>query len=192
MRTSAHTAPATPADVTNVGRWNAWYGVGLDEPQPYGDTLTYEVGAAWLADCAMVEDWGAGKGWLRTLIPPERYRGIDGSATPFADTIADLAFYRSRVPGVFIRHVLEHDPRWSAILGNALASATERMFLAVFTPLAAKTGPIAYNDHIGVPDIAFALDDLTAPIAAAGFAWTLETLPTATQYGAETVLRCER
>lgn len=178
--------------MSNVGKWNAWYGTGLDEPQPYGDTLTYELGAQWLAGCALIEDWGAGKGWMRTLVEPERYRGIDGSVTPFADTRADLAFYRSKVPGVFIRHVLEHDVRWAAILANALHSATERLFLAVFTPLAAKTGPIAHNLHIGVPDIAFRLDDLTDPIGAAGFAWTAETLTTATQYGTETVLRCKR
>ena len=176
----------------NLGRWDRVYATGLDEPQPYGDTLTYELGAEWLAGCALIEDWGCGKGWMRNLIQPDRYRGIDGSLTPFADVVVDLADYRSDVPGVFIRHVLEHDERWPAILDNALASATERLFVALFTPLVEQTGPIAHNDLIGVPDISFRLADLTDRITAAGFGWSAERLQTATQYGSETVLRCER
>ena len=176
----------------NVGLWDRWYASGLDEPQPYGDTVTYELGAAWLADCAMVEDWGCGKGWLRTLVPPERYRGVDGSQTPFADVVADLVDYRSRVPGIFIRHVLEHNRDWAAILDNALASAQQRLFVALFTPLVEHTGPIAYADDPGVPDIAFRLADLTDRIEAAGFEWTAQTLVTKTQYKQETVLRCQR
>ena len=53
--------------MTNVGKWTAWY-QGLEEPWPYGETTSYEIGAAWLADCARTEDWGCGAGWLSTLI----------------------------------------------------------------------------------------------------------------------------
>jgi hypothetical protein len=66
---------------TNVGKWTFWY-EGTEQPWPYGDTTSYEIGAAWLAGCARVEDWGCGAGWLSTLIPADRYRGIDGD--PFA------------------------------------------------------------------------------------------------------------
>lgn len=177
---------------TNLGKWDRWYSFLGDTPQPYGDTATYKMGAEWLAECALVEDWGCGKGWLRQLVPADRYRGIDGSQTPFADDIADLAAYRSQVPGVFLRHVLEHDYRWQSILDNALASAQKRLFLAVFTPLADRTHPVAFAADPGVPDISFCLDDLTSRIAAAGFVWSAETLVTQTQYGVETVLRCER
>src|ERR1044072_7306344 len=179
--------------MSNVGRWDRWYAAGMEQPQPYGDTDTYELGADWLAGCALIEDWGCGKGWMRTLIqPPERYRGVDGSLTPWADVIADLTAYRSDVPGLFLRHVLEHNHDWPAVLGNALAWASERLFVALFTPLAERTGPIAHNDLIGVPDIASRLAALTDRIDAAGFGWSAETLVTATQYGMETVLRCER
>lgn len=176
---------------TNLGKWDRWY-TDVDEPETYGDATTYRLGTDWLADCELVEDWGAGKGGLRLFIPAERYRGVDGSQTPFADVIADLTAYRSDVPGVFLRHVLEHNDDWAPILDNALASARQRLFLALFTPLAEQTHQIGYADDPGVPDISFRLGDLTARIEAAGFAWTAETLPTDTQYGTETVLRCHR
>ena len=48
------------------------------------ETTSYEIGAAWLAECARTEDWGCGAGGLSTLIPPARYPGIDG--TPSART----------------------------------------------------------------------------------------------------------
>lgn len=175
-----------------TGLWDRWYAIGLDEPQPFGDTITYAAGVEWLAGCALVEDWGCGKGWLRTLIPPERYRGVDGSRTPFADVVADLAEYRSRVPGVFMRHVLEHNQRWRGILRNAAASATERLFIVLFTPLVEKTRRIAYWEDPGVPDIAFRLEDITSRLARAGWDWTVETVETATQYDTETMLRCRR
>lgn len=178
--------------MSNLGKWDRWHSLVGEEPEPFGLSVTYELGAEWLAVCATVEDWGCGRGWMRRLIHADRYRGIDGSKTPFADVIADLATYRSQAGGVFIRHVLEHDYRWPAILDNALASAQERLFLAVFTPLADQTHQIAFADDPGVPDLAFRLDDLTGPVDAAGFAWTVETLETPTQYGAETVLRCKR
>lgn len=181
--------------VTNLGKWDRWYALLGDaaEPQPYAQTITYELGAAWLADCETVEDWGCGKGWLRTLIDPGRYRGIDGSASPFADEIADLADYRSEVPGVFMRHVIEHDPRWREILANALASFTHRMVLILFTPLAEQTHDIAWEVDPGVPNLAFALVDLAAVFAEAGaVTWHQTTLATPSQFGTETVFYLQR
>jgi hypothetical protein len=97
--------------MTNVGKWADWYH-GLADSWPYGETTSYEIGAAWLADCALTEDWGCGAGWLRTLIPPERYRGIDGTASSVCDEVVDLVAYRSTVPGIFMRHILEHNRMW--------------------------------------------------------------------------------
>jgi hypothetical protein len=171
-----------------LGLWDRWY-QDLVEPAPYGDTTTYHLGADWLKDCETVEDWGCGKGWLRTLIEPGRYVGVDGSVTPFADVVADLAEYRSATPGLFMRHVLEHNDRWADILDNAAASFTQRMALIIFTPLVRHTRQIAWSDDPGVPDIAFNLSDLTNRF---GCDWTHETLATNTQYGAETVFRLAR
>src|SRR5688572_23437458 len=108
--------------MSNVGKLDRMYRA-VDDPEPYGLTPTYAMGVEW----------------LRTLVTPERYRGIDGSQSPFADEIVDLAEYRSEAPGIFMRHDLEHDFRWPAILENALASDAERMFLALFTPFADET-----------------------------------------------------
>lgn len=178
--------------MSNLGKWNRWHALIGDEPAPFGLSITYQLGADWLAGCKTVQDFGCGRGWMRKLIPAERYMGIDGSRTPFADVIADLAEYRSQAAGVFIRHVLEHNTQWPAILDNALATATERLFVAIFTPLSDVTHQITFAPDPGVPDISFRLADLTDRIDAAGFGWTTETLETPTQYGAETVLRCKR
>jgi hypothetical protein len=181
--------------VTNLGKWDRWYALLGDDPspQPYAQTITYELGVAWLDDCETVEDWGCGKGWLRTLIRPDRYRGIDGSASPFADEIVDLADYRSSVPGVFMRHVIEHDMRWKEILANALASFTHRMVLILFTPLVEQTHDIAWEADPGVPNLAFALDDLTTVFAEPdGVSWHHETLATTSQFETETIFYLQR
>jgi len=175
--------------VTNLDKWDRWYN-NMGDPHPYGSTETYEIGADFLADCATVEDWGCGKGFMRTLIDPDRYRGIDGSATPFADVRADLVGYTSSVEGVFIRHVLEHDWRWAQILSNAQWSAQRKLVLVLFTPLADTTHEIAWNEDPGVPDISFALSDLKVHLEKFDVV-DVETLRTNTQYGVETVLRCE-
>ncbi len=172
--------------MSNLGCWDRWYD-GLTEPAPYGLTETYALGASFLAPCALVEDWGCGKGWFRAhgLRPGQGYGGIDGSKTPFADVIADLASYRSRVPGIFIRHVLEHDYRWRQILANAVASFTERLVLVLFTPMQDETRELAFAPDPGVPDLGFAEQDIAAFFD--GCQWRAETLATATQYGTETI-----
>ena len=102
-----------------LGLWDRWN--ATEEPTPYGLSDTYRLGAEWLATCSLVEDWGCGRGYLRTLIEPERYRGIDGSG-PHADVTHDLLSYRSYVPGIFMRHVLEHNYGWTYVLANAVES----------------------------------------------------------------------
>lgn len=145
---------------TAFGAWERVY-AGMEEASPYGGFGSYELGAEWLADCELVEDWGCGKGWLRTLVEDERYRGIDGSASPLADEVVDLAEYRSEVPGLFMRHVLEHDWRWEQILDNAIASFTERMVLILFSPLQNETREIGRESMVHVPVIGFRLEDIT-------------------------------
>jgi hypothetical protein len=176
--------------MTNVGKWAVWY-QGLVGPWPYGDTTSYEIGVAWLDGCAIIEDWGCGSGWLRTLLQPHRYRGIDGTASPYCDEVVDLVAYRSTVPGVFMRHVLEHNEAWARILDNAVASFTERMVLILFTPERATTETIAFHPDIGVPDIAFRLADITDRFPP-DVTYTVQRLPSATQYGVETILFLER
>lgn len=186
-----HRSPADRprADGGNTARWAHRY-AGVDAPQPYGDSVTYRVGAEFLADCGSVEDWGCGLGWLRNFVPADRYVGVDGSASRFADRVVDLETYRSDADGIFMRHVLEHNYRWERILDNALASFRHRFVLVTFTPYGETTREIAFNDDPGVPDLSFAKGDLTRHLA--GLGWREETYVTDTQYGTETVYLVER
>jgi hypothetical protein len=173
--------------MSNVGLWDRWY-VGLDrtKPESYGDTQTYKMGAEFLARCGSIEDWGCGKGFMRTLCDPNAYIGIDGSKTPHADIIDDLATRVSSPAGIFMRHVLEHNVNWDFILDNAIQSAQKKLCIVLFTPLVDETHQIAWND-IGVPDIAFCLDDIVDPMLDK-FHVKSTNIESATQYGEETII----
>lgn len=172
--------------MSNVGRWNTW-NVG-DEPAPYADTESYRIAAEWLDPCSTMEDWGCGRRWFATL-RPNGYVGVDGSGT-YADRLVDLVGYRSTVEGILLRHVLEHNHQWHAILDNAVASFTRRMCLIVFTPEVDETRVIAEGEVLRAPDIAFADRDLTDRLA--GCRWTVETIRSASQYGSERIFRIEK
>jgi len=175
---------------SNIGKWSAWYDT-LTDPQPYADTATYQLGAEWLAGCATVEDWGCGMGWMRRFVPPERYCGVDGTASPFADEVVDLATYQSTTDGLFMRHVLEHNRDWRSVLDNAVASYRERMVLVLFTPMAEATQEIApFDNVIDVPNIAFRHDDLAERFGDASFSFT--DLPSGSFYGTERIYYLER
>jgi len=177
--------------------WARWYErIPADaQPAPYGASESYRRGADWLADCKLVQDWGAGTGWLRTFIPLERYLGIDGTASPFADVVADLRHLRTRTPGLFLRHVLEHNHDWEQVLDATQASFTERMALILFTPMSTETREhpeLAGLGGIDVPVISFAHDDLVARFAP-GVAWTFEDLHSPeTFFGVERIYYLER
>lgn len=148
-----------------MGEWDTVHGA-LTEPQPYGDVTTYGLAAWWMHDggCALVEDWGCGGGALSEWIHRDhsvRYRGIDGSDTPFAHEHADLREYRSVTEGIVVRHVLEHNYDWRVILDNAVASYTKRLAVVLFTPLVGETHVLNTEPEYGDrPVIAFALRDL--------------------------------
>jgi hypothetical protein len=180
--------------VSSAGKWNRWFSLLGEDPEPFGDSETYQMAADFTADCDMVEDWGCGKGWLRRFIPPHRYRGVDGSTSPFADVIADLTTYQTYEDGIVIRHVLEHEYEWRKILDNAIVSARRRLVIILFTPTnQERTRQIAYAPDPGVPDLSFFLPDLVLPAAEAGWQVMLNVVsPSPTQYGQETVLRCSR
>jgi len=192
--TPARPRPTPAADSlaeSSAGKWDTLY--RADQPaRPYGDTLTYEKAAQFLGELAAVEDWGCGWAWFRRQLKGAvRYKGVDGSWSPFADEVADLTRYTSRVEGILLRHVLEHNPGWEAILANALGSFTRRMVLVLFTPFSEETRVIAYNEALRIPDISFAKADLVRHFT--GLEWTLEeNLRTNTQYGVEHVFYLKR
>lgn len=165
-----------------TGHWDQYH--ERAESAPYGDPMTYELGARWLKDCALIEDWGCGLGWARFVFRPERYRGIDGSKGPAVDEVVDLRTYRSQVPGIFMRHVLEHNFEWPKILDNALISFTERMVLIIFTPMSFYTHQIAWNPGYEVPDISFSPGSLESRFGDA-IDYVVKDIRTTSQYGTE-------
>lgn len=155
----------TPQYPSNIGRWDSYYrGMTREQTGQFGDDVTYKRGYAWLQKCALIEDWGAGRGFFRTLCGPKQYRGLDCSHTPHADEIVDFVTYRSSVPGIFMRHVLEHNHGWQVILRNALDSFTERMALVIFTPFVEETRVNAFWEETQSPDYFFAKRDIEAVI----------------------------
>jgi hypothetical protein len=189
-----------PAGVDVEPRWEWWLaeesrrlssGRASSGPQPMAATATYQLGAAWLADCASVEDWGCGLGWLRTLIPADRYVGVDGWRTPFADRVENLAGYQSATLGLFMRHVLEHNPGWRQILDNAAASFTHRMALVLFTPMAQTTYVRRWCEETNTPNLSFAHDDIVSRLGP-GVRWSADDLQTDTHYGCERIYYLEK
>jgi len=152
--------------MSNLGRWAAWYTPGVTQA-PYGASPSYELAAEWL-DGLHIEDWGCGRGWLRHFVPPDRYTGVDGTESPWADVVDDLAVRVSDVDGIAIRHVLEHDQQWRTILVNACRSARRRIFLAVFTP-AGRNEEIGRTAELDVPDLALSSVDIERVAVAAGW-----------------------
>src|ERR1035437_2226879 len=144
-----------------LGRWDSHY-ADLKNPEPYGQSLTYLTAAAFVEDLESVEDWGCGKGWLKTCMTgPAKYRGIDGSHSPFADEVDDLATRQTDCDGVVLRHVLEHNDNWQDILDNAVRCARKRLCIVLFTPLADETTVLMREpDYGNVPVISFKLTDL--------------------------------
>lgn len=167
-----------------LGRW----AYGTAAAFPYGDDTTYRKGVAFLDGHGPIEDWGAGTGWARRFVRRSAYRGVDGSANPTTDHVADLRGYRSEAACILMRHVLEHNREWERILDNALCSFRRRMVLVIFTPFATSTREIA--SWSGIPDIAFRKEDLLARLGE--FLVAEESIESATQYGREHVFYLER
>jgi hypothetical protein len=120
----------------NAGKWDVFY-KDLEDRDHYIDSDSYRVGASYLSDCKTVEDWGCGKGWFGQVATEFNLEviGIDGSKTPFADKVVDLEGYTSRVEGIFMRSVAEHNFEWEKILTNLVKSFTKKAFVQFYTPM---------------------------------------------------------
>lgn len=163
------------------------------EIQPFGDETTYARGLGWLAGLQSVQDWGAGMAYGRRFVPEGRYTAIDSSpsSVPFADVNADLETYRpAPLPeGIFMRHVLEHNPHWRQVLGNALDCFTRRFVLVIFTPFGPQTTPLRAEPWF---DISFRKDDLDEFFWRDDMDVREEHLATGTQYSVEHIYYVER
>lgn len=175
---------------SNLGKWDHWYAnLSRTESKPgfYGDPLTYLMAACFLADVDEVEDWGCGRGGFRTFYEG-KYKGLDGSKTPFADEVVDLCNYRSTAKGILLRHVLEHNHDWARILESAIASFHEKLCIILFTPFAESTGEVAFQRPraIDVPALSFRKQDIEKHFI--GLNWRLiPDIKTQSVYGVEHV-----
>lgn len=176
-----------------LGKWDGRYkDVKNTEPIMYGSDETYKLAAKFLSDIDEVEDWGCGAGGFRKFYKG-KYIGINGSANPFVDKVADLRAYRSNAGGIVMRHVLEHNYDWKKVLHNAIASFQKKLCLILFTPFVAETLEISHNKKHGVdvPDISFSRKDIEKFFA--GLDWRLDdNIKTKTQYGIEHVYYVEK
>lgn len=178
----------------NVGAWDTAHGAKT-ERWAYG-TSSFPSIADFVRGESAVEDWGCGGGLLAEYLPTScRYIGVDGSATPFADITADLVDYRSEVPAVVLRHVLEHNDDWPTILANAIESARHRLVIVVFTPLAERETHVMFREpEFGnVPVISFRIRDLLVPLALSDWGARSVTYESPdTYFGVETIVRAWR
>jgi hypothetical protein len=173
-------------------KWNEWYtNLTFNDfgSFRYGETVTYELGYNFLKNCDKIEDWGCGTGGFKRFFVDNlnKYVGVDGSTTPFADIKTDLTSYCSNVDGIFMRHVLEHNYDWKLILENACKSFKQKMCLVLFTPFSDETKEIAHNlkHGVDVPDISFDKNELINIFKMYNIKYELITLNTDTGYNIE-------
>ncbi len=144
-----------------IGRWDDMY-KKIPCPSPYGIQNSYLLDVFFLDGLPLVEDWGCGTAFARSLFCKSKYVGIDGSKSAFCDVVEDLSKRRSNPDGILLRHVLEHNLNWSPVLKNAFVCAKSRLVLNMFTPLIAQT-EYAWDDN-GFACIKFARSDLLSCI----------------------------
>ena len=176
-----------------LGKWDGWYkNIDTMGAFRYGDTVTYQLAADFMADIAEVEDWGSGAGGFKRFYKG-KYVGVDGSANKFVDKIADLRTYRSSVDGIVMRHILEHNYDWKSVLQNAVSSFNKKLCIVFFTPFTDETKEIAHNKKHGVdvPDISFNKKDIERFFE--GLKWRVEeNIKTKTGYGVEHIYYVEK
>lgn len=170
-----------------MGRWDHMNWVN-SPPVPPEDDTTYSLAGEFLHGLD-VADWGCGTGWFSKYVTG-RYTGIDESKTPCVTHIVDLIQYRSRTPGLMLRHVLEHNHAWRKILHNAIESFYNRMVLVLFTPFSTdKTITLGGTELI--PDLSLPRKELYKALF--GLDWnSRENLLTQTQYGIEHIFFIEK
>jgi hypothetical protein len=153
-----------PANRPSKAHWDRYYRTTKLDRIHMGRKDTYLKATEFLDEPGRVlEDWGGGTGKAGEFVKHANYRVVDGSPNRHADQVAELHRYRSSPDAILIRHVLEHNHTWRAILHNAVESFTWRFVLVLFTPLADHTHNTA-NPGKNLPYYRFKLDDLLAVI----------------------------
>lgn len=147
-------------DINNLtGKWNVIYQKCIT-PINLGSEQTYKVGMEFLNDCNEVEDWGGGTGYAKKYCLSPRYEIIDGSLSKNNNIIQDLRNYKSKTEGIFMRHVLDHNPEWKLILNNALNSFTKKFCLIIGGKFRDETKIVNIIQDRGISNIEFKRSDI--------------------------------
>lgn len=178
--------------MSNVGKWDEFY-KDVTEPDHYIDTATYLMGAEFLKKCETVEDWGCGKGWFAKTAQGSAFKviGVDGSQTPFADKIEDLETYTTKVDGIFMRHVAEHNYNWDKVISNLCQSFTKNAVIIFYTPMDVnKEEATLLNKSAGwddVPELSLPTKLIEDIYEKFGVKYTSKTIESAAAYKEETL-----
>jgi hypothetical protein len=99
----------------------------------YATDETYQRAASWLRDCPTVADWGGGRGYFRSFLPPSvAYTLVDGTLQTSDQVLAELTEYHEPSDGILLRHVLDCTDTWAPILRNALEACRQRLAVVTF------------------------------------------------------------
>lgn len=175
-----------------LNKWSNWYkDVKRIGSFRYGNTASYQKAADFIGELD-VQDWGCGAAGFKRVYKGHHYIGIDGTKNPFVDVVVDLRYFVSKVDGIVMRHVLEHNYDWRKVLENALVSFDKKFCLMIFTPFQDETKEIAHNakDGVDVPDIGFKQSDIEDYLAP--FKWWMETIDSHVHYRKEYIYYIER
>jgi hypothetical protein len=107
--------------------------------------------------------------------------------------VCDLVTYRTVADGIVLRHVLEHETAWAQLLDNAVTSFTRRLFIAIFTPMAATTTLLFTEPgYEHAPVLSLSLAEITDRLPE-DVHCRVETIEApGSAYGIETLLRLSR
>jgi len=192
------TIPEKDMQQPRCGMWDRQYSVSIIK-KVYSDPTTAILAGKFLnqSDIITVEDWGCGYGGFENYVGQhQEYIGIDGSCSKAATHITDLELYSSDVDAIHMRHVIEHNPNWELVLGNAMCSFNKRMVLTLFTPFGSETQVINRVRNFGdsgrdMIDISFNRRDIVKFFETVK--WTSqENMMTASQYGIEHIFFLEK
>lgn len=155
----------------------------------YGVEASYVAAAQWLdLPGWTVEDWGCGCAHARRYFKNAKYIGIDGSQNDFADICReDITERNSNPDGILMRHVLEHNEGWKALLTNAVRCFKHRMaivFFVDFGPVTRVFNRSTDPKYLGVPDIQFRREDIAEVLG--------ETFSHAARAETDWILFCEK